>query len=409
MKNLLYLVHRLPYPPNKGDKITSFNILKYLSSRYNVYLGCFVDDSQDSQYIPVVKKYCADICAVQLNPLYRKVLSLQGLLTNEALSLPYYKSKKLQVWVDSLIQAQTIDGAFILSGAMAQFLSAHMNRIPRTVLDLEDVDSDKWKLYAKDHKWPLNWIFQRESKKLLEFERRMSNLFDVTLFVSEDEAKLFKEMAPEVAHKIKYRVQGVDEKYFDPALKYDNPYEKGNKVLVFTGAMDYWPNEDAVTWFAKQVMPQVSQVVPDARFYIVGMNPGRKVRNLAKNPSVIVTGGVRDVRPYLAHASAAALPLRVARGIQNKILEAMAMEIPVLATPEAVFGIKPCPGFYPLIADTTSELADIAVRLLISNKQEKITARSCVLEKYNWDVNLQLLDGLFDEDMSNEQSLIHSI
>jgi sugar transferase (PEP-CTERM/EpsH1 system associated) len=407
MKNLLYLVHRLPYPPNKGDKITSFNILKHLSTRYNVYLGCFIDDHQDRKYVPKVEKYCAGLCAVHLNPFYRKVLSLQGLLTNEALSLPFYKSNKLQDWVDNLIQTQNIDGVFILSGAMAQFVSAHLNSISRAVLDLEDVDSDKWQLYAKDHKWPLSWIFQRESKKLLEYERKMANLFDVTLFVSDEEAKLFKAMAPEVAHKIRYRVQGVDGKYFDPALKFESPYEDGIKVLVFTGAMDYWPNEDAVTWFAKQIMPRISQVVPNARFFIVGMNPARKVRILAKNSSIIVTGGVADVRPYLAHAIAAALPLRVARGIQNKILEAMAMEMSVLATPEAIFGIEPCPGFSPLIADTADELADKAIRLLTGKKQETISSRPCVLEKYNWDDNLQLLDELLDEDLSDTQTPIH--
>jgi sugar transferase (PEP-CTERM/EpsH1 system associated) len=349
------------------------------------------------------------MCVVQLNPLYRKIMSLQGLLTNDALSLPYYNSKKLQDWVDSLIKAGDIHGVFILSGAMAQFVSTHLDSIPRSLLDLEDIDSDKWQLYAKDHKWPLNWIFLRESKKLLKYERRMAGLFDVTLFVSEEEAKLFKAMVPEVAHKIRYRVQGVDGKYFDPKLKFENPYEEDSRVLVFTGAMDYWPNEDAVTWFTKKVMPKISCAVPKVRFYIVGMNPGRKVRNLAKDSSVIVTGGVIDVRPYLAHAIAAALPLRVARGIQNKILEAMAMEIPVLATPEAVFGIEPCPGFSPLIADTADELADEAIRLLTGKKQEAISSRPCVLEKYNWDDNLQLLDELLEEDMSNEQSLIDNL
>jgi sugar transferase (PEP-CTERM/EpsH1 system associated) len=404
MKNLLYLVHRLPYPPNKGDKITSFNILKYLSGRYNIFLGCFVDDPQDLQYIPKLEQYCVDLCTVPLNPVVSKLVSLKGLLTNEALSLPYYRSRKLQDWVNQVLKKHDIDGILVLSGAMAQFVSGHLTKVPRTILDLEDVDSDKWLLYAKGHSWPLSWIFQRESKRLFEYERKMANAFDVTLFVSQKEAELFKKMAPEIARKIRSRVQGVDSTYFDPSLNFENPYEQGTKVLVFTGAMDYWPNEDAVTWFSNEIMPRISHSVPDTKFCIVGMNPGRKVRALEKNPSVIVTGGVPDVRPYLAHATAAALPLRVARGIQNKILEAMAMEIPVLATPEAIYGIETCPGFSPLIADTAGELADKAIQLLNSDMPERPRVRACVLERYNWDANLRFLDDLLNADIAELQS-----
>lgn len=396
MKSLLYLVHRLPYPPNKGDKITSYNILRYLSKRYNVYLGCFIDDPDDRQYVPKVEALCSGLCATPLNPQLRKVSSLRGLVSDQALSLPYYENRKLQTWVDKVLGTRKIDGVLVLSGAMAQFVAPHLGNIPRTVLDLEDVDSDKWQLYAENHSWPLNWVFRRESKKLFNYERNMAKLFDVTLFVSEQEANLFKEMAPDVADRIDHRIQGVNCSYFDPSLSFENPYPEGSKVLVFTGAMDYWPNEDAVRWFSRDIMPRITSEVPEALFYIVGMNPGHKVRELANSASTIVTGGVADVRPYLAHASVAALPLRVARGIQNKILEAMAMEIPVLATPEAIFGIDPCPGFHPSIAETAKELEEKAIRLLTTTNTESPRARDCVIDRFNWEKNLKFLDDLFE-------------
>jgi len=397
MKNLLYLVHRLPYPPNKGDKITSYNQIKYLSTRYNVFLGCFVDDPLDWQYVSNVEKFCTDLCTVKLSPAYSKLLSLRGLFTGEALSLPYYRNRALQRWVDSVLKDQKIDSILVLSGAMAQYVTPNRDNNIRTVLDLEDVDSDKWKLFAKAHNWPLNLIFQRESRQLFSYEREMAKAFDVTLFVSKEEAKMFQNMAPEIAHKVKYRVQGVNSRYFDPALSFENPYGSHTKVLVFTGAMDYWPNIDAVIWFAKDVMPLIRAVVPDICFCIVGMNPVPKVKALGKMPSIIVTGGVPDVRPYLAHAVGAVLPLRIARGIQNKILEAMAMEMPVLATPQAIHGIEPYTGFSPLIADTSVGLAEKAISLLTSQPEKQSSAtRDYVLKHYNWDTNLQVIDNLLN-------------
>ncbi len=350
-----------------------------------------MDDPKDWQYVSKVEEYCVDLCAVGLKPGVSKLLSLRGLLTGEALSLPYYRNGKLQNWVDKIFQSHKIDAILNLSGAMAQYVSNNLDQGIKTVLDLEDVDSDKWQLYAKNHNWPLNWFFQRESKRLLAYERNMAEAFDITLFVSQEEAKLFQKLVPEVAQKVKYRVQGVDSNYFDPSLDFENPYGDNARVLVFTGAMDYWPNTDAAIWFAKEIMPKIKETVPNAQFCIVGMNPVAKVQALVKDPSIIVTGGVPDVRPYLAHAAGAVLPLRVARGIQNKILEAMAMEKAVVATPDAIHGIDPCPGFSPLISDTPEGLAKKAISLLKNTTPIQTTARACVLERYNWDANLQLI------------------
>lgn len=400
MEKLLYLVHRLPYPPNKGDKIASFNLLKFLSSRYQVCLGCFIDDEVDWQYVDELKKYCVDSCVVGLNPKVSKIMSLRGLVTGEALSLPYYRNQKLQNWVDKTIEQEKIESVLVFSGVMAQYVSSKLPVKGHSVLDLVDVDSDKWRLYAKDHLWPLSWLYLRESKKLLAYESAMANAFDATVFVSEEEADFFKKLVPEVANKVVFRVHGVDSQYFDSAISYDSPYPKDKIIFVFAGAMDYWPNIDAAIWFAEEIFPLIKQQVPDACFYVVGMNPSDEVMKLAENPDVFVTGSVPDIRPYIAGATISVAPLRIARGIQNKVLEAMAMEKPILATDNAMRGIRSYPEFKPVIAETVAEMVSGAIELLESLDENNLSAaRDCVLEYYNWDTNLKRIDALLTDGL----------
>ena len=394
MKSLLYLIHRLPYPPNKGDKITSFNMLKYLSKRFNIYLACFIDDKDDWQYVETVNAYCKETCIVGLNPKISKILSLRGIVTQEALSIPYYRNQKMQSWVDASIENYAIDSVLIFSGVMAQYVSQKLPSTTKTVLDLEDVDSDKWLLYSKDRTWPMNWIYKREAKYLLAYEKSMAIEFDTTVLVSKEEADFFKTLIPEVSDKVIHRTQGVDSQFFDPSLEHENLYQQDDKVFVFIGAMDYWPNIDAAIWFGKTVFPNIHKKHPQVRFYVVGMNPSEKVKNLNNIEGITVTGSVDDIRPYLAHAIAAILPLRVARGIQNKVLEAMAMEIPVIATNNALQGIKPCPGFKPIQADDEDALFSAVEHILETNVSKDHTGRSCILENYNWDTNLKKIENL---------------
>ena len=396
MRNLLYLVHRLPYPPNKGDKITSFNMLKYLSKDFNIFMACFVDDKNDWKYIDEVKKHCKETCIVGLNPTISKIKSLVGLTKNKALSVCYYQNSKMTKWVDVIISKHKIDSVLIFSGVMAQYVSEKLSSDTVTVLDLEDVDSDKWRQYSEEHKWPMSWLYLRESKYLLAYEARMAKEFDSTVLVSKEEATFFKKLVPEVTKKIEYRVQGVDSKFFDPYINYPEYYKKNDKVFVFIGAMDYWPNADAAIWFGKSIVPEIRKLYSDFKFYVVGMNPQNEVKELENIEGITVTGGVKDVRPYLAHAMAAILPLRVARGIQNKVLEAMAMQKPVIATSNAMQGIKSCPGYKPLIADDEKMLINAVKEIIeqLPNNDMLKQGRKCILEKYNWDTNLQKIKVL---------------
>ena len=383
MTKLLYLVHRIPYPPNKGDKIRSFHFLKALAEEYEIYLGTFIDDSVDRQYVEALKPFCKECFCVDLHPKLGKLKSLLGFLNGEALSLPYYRNKALQDWVDSTIVAQRIDRVLIFSSPMAQYVQDHPQL--HFVADFVDVDSDKWRQYAENKSWPANWVYRREAKKLLSFETRIADQADATLFVSEKEAQLFKGLAPSVADKIRFVSNGVDTEFFDPDLDYESPFLEGQKTIVFTGAMDYWANVDAVVWFARQVLPLVKKQCEGVIFYIVGSKPDKAVQQLTENDTaVIVTGRVDDVRNYVAHADVVVAPLRIARGIQNKVLEAMAMARPVVVTSAAMEGIPGNSKIQVTVEDTPEGFAEKVLALLAQSFQHPLENRRYVQKDFSW-------------------------
>jgi len=383
MQKLLYLVHRIPYPPNKGDKIRSFHFLKALAEHYQIFLGTFIDDPDDQQHVQALKSYCQEVCCLTLQPTMAKIKSLTGLFSNQALSVPYYRNRDLQAWVDRTIREQGIERVLIFSSPMAQYLEKHSGL--HFVADFVDVDSDKWRQYADNKPWPASWIYRREARKLLDFETRIAGQADATVFVSEQEAALFKTLAPLQADKIGFVNNGVDTEFFDPALAFESPFADEQAAIVFTGAMDYWANVDAVMWFAKQVWPSIKARQPAARFYIVGSKPSKDVLQLAaQDDTAIVTGRVDDVRPYLAHARLVVAPLRIARGIQNKVLEAMAMAKSIVATSAAMEGIVTDADLHIAVADEPIPFADQVVQSLERPLQPAVSNRDFVQVHYSW-------------------------
>ncbi|ALP54098.1 sugar transferase [Candidatus Tenderia electrophaga] len=395
-KKLLYLVHRIPYPPNKGDKIRSFNILKCLARHYEIHLATFVDDDDDWQHRPALEAYCADVYAAPLNPAVAKLKSLPALLGSAPLSLPYYRQVGLADWVEAQRMRHEFHAVLVFSSAMAQYVMGERWSGVRRVIDFVDVDSDKWRQYAAAKSWPMNWIYRREGRTLLAYERKVAACFDNSFFVSEQEADLFKSLAPEAAPRVSFVNNGVDTDYFTPQQDYVSPYAEGEQVMVFTGAMDYWANVDAVSWFAEQVLPRVRERHARARFYIVGSRPTRQVQQLADQDGVTVTGAVKDIRPYLAHACIAVAPLRLARGVQNKVLEAMAMARPVVATPQALDGLEAQVGVEVLQADNEAAFVDTLDTLMQQDQADDLgpAARRRVIESYSWQHNLSRLETM---------------
>jgi sugar transferase (PEP-CTERM/EpsH1 system associated) len=393
---LLFLSHRIPYPPNKGDKIRSYNLLKYLAQHFDIHLGTFIDDEDDLQWIPEMEKLCTTCHCVQINPLRARLLSLTGLLTGDALSVAFYRNSAMTQWVRTTCDKFDIDQVLVYSSAMARFTSG--TPMARKVIDYVDVDSDKWRQYASTKPWPLSAIYRREASKLLGFEREVISDFDAGLFVSAAEADVFRQLAPEAAAKIGFYNNGVDSGYFQPSLDIANPYSAGEQAIVFTGAMDYWPNIDAVQWYADEVLPQLREQHPELVFYIVGSNPSRAVQQLASREGVVVTGRVPDVRPYLQHAIAAVAPMRIARGVQNKVLEGMAMAKPVVVSDMGLEGIACKHGEGVLIANNVQENVDIMGALVREDSgRHGEFARDFVSQHFTWAANLPKVASLFNQ------------
>ena len=402
MRDLLFLSHRLPYPPNKGDKIRSWHMLRHLATRYRVHLGCFIDDEFDRRYIDTVAALCAEHRVIRLD---KRVALLRGglnLLSGGSLSIAYFHNRELQAWVDDIVARYRPQVGFAYCSAMAPYLMSVKSSEMRRVVDMVDVDSDKWRQYAAKRTWPLSAAYSREAAALLSFERKVARQFDATLFVSDAEADLFRRLAPESASRVHGVANGVDCEYFDAARGYDNPFPADELPIVFTGAMDYWPNVDAVAWFAQQVMPLL-KAQARLRFYIVGSNPSPVVKALAADPAIVVTGRVEDVRPYLAHGAIAVAPLRVARGIQNKVLEAMAMGRPIVASPAALEGIGPEAAKYLVSAESPADFAAAIRQILVGKGPGTLGAEAavCARETYGWGRSLRYLEDFLATPMDN--------
>ncbi|MEI8395838.1 MAG: TIGR03087 family PEP-CTERM/XrtA system glycosyltransferase [Rhodospirillaceae bacterium] len=398
MRHLLFLAHRIPYPPNKGDKIRSWAWFRHLTERFAVHLGCFIDDDDDKRHLEVVRKLCASCHFAHLKPATARWRSLRGLLDGRALTFAYFHDAGLAAWVAAIQREWKPEIEFAFSSAVAPLLGPRHFPGPRRVIDFVDVDSAKWDQYARASYGPLAWLYAREARRLAVAERHLACDADLALLVSEPEATLFRERTDGAA-QVAALSNGVDADAMADAATLGSPYPSGCAPIVFTGSMDYRPNVEAVHWFAHEVLPGVRQVVPTAGFWIVGRSPGRSVRKLATLPGVIVTGQVEDSRPYLAHADVAVAPLWIARGLQNKILEAMAAARPVVATSPAVEGIRATPGHDLLIADDAPAFTDAVIRLLTEPDLRRRLGGEAVRtirRHYLWRDHLARLDHLLE-------------
>src|SRR3569623_1921739 len=376
MKELLFLAHRIPYPPNKGDKLRSYNLLKQLGRDYRVHLGAFIDDPDDWRHIDALRALCGECHFAPLTPRTAKLRSLTALLSGGALSVPYYRDRGMAHWVRTLLRDRPIERVLAFSGPMAQYVEPAAGR--RRVMDFVDIDSDKWRQY----------------------ERTVAAAFDASVFVSDSEADLFKRLAPDCAARVWSIHNGVDTAYFDPVQRFTPPYPLYEKPIVSTGAMDYWANVEAVNWFAREVFPVVRAADEEARFYIVGARPAAEVQALRRLPGVIVVGAVDDIRPYLAHAALAVAPLRIARGVQNKVLEAMAMAKTAVVTPQALDGIVCIPGRELVLAADAPAFAAAVVQVLTQGGDAVLerAARARVLADYSWETNLEKFSALLEDE-----------
>ena len=348
MARLLFLAHRIPYPPDKGEKIRAFHILRHLSHHFEVECGCLVDDPADEAHIAGLSAEVAHLEARRVRG--RALAALRHLRPGRPLSWGWFRDAGLARWV----------GRGLAAGRL-----------------------------------PMRLVHRREARTLLALERRAALAFDRALFVSAAEVDRFTALAPETRPRVGFLENGVDAARFDPAGTWPDPLPGPGAKIVFTGAMGYAPNIEAVVWFAEAMLPAIRARHPATRFVVVGQNPAPAVRALEGLPGVTVTGTVGDVRPYLAHAALAVAPLRLARGIQNKVLEAMAMALPVVATPQAFEGIHATPGRDLLVAGDPAAFA-AAVSAVLEGRHPGLgrAARAAVLAGHDWRATLAPLDAL---------------
>lgn len=393
MRDLLFISHRIPYPPDKGEKIRGLNLLRHLSQSYRIHLGCLVDEPGDMRHLPALREWCAEVAGFPIDKRRQKLRALAMLRPGRPLMLDYYGHPGLHRWVRDSMARRHMDVVYIYSVAMAPYVEGP--RRGGLILDAQDIDSEKWATYAGQARLPMRAVWSREGRTLLAYERRAAMRCDHTLFVSQQECDRFVELAPEAAGRVHAVENGVDLDRFSPGQSFETPFHAAGPHLVFTGNMDYWPNADAVGWFAAEVMPALRQRHPTIEFHVVGANPGPAVLRLADRPGVRVTGRVPDVRPYVAHADACVAPLRIARGIQNKVLEAMAMGRPVIASPQAFEGVRAAAGQDLLVADGAEAMCSRVSEVLAgAHPGLRAAARTAMLRSYAWPATLARLDAI---------------
>lgn len=357
---ILFLAHRLPYPPNKGDKIRSFWELKAMSARHEVDLFCFYDDKDDARYLPDVRQYCRQCYAEPISPFWSRARSLAAVATHRPFSTAYYYSSTMARQIERALQMHAYDLIWIFSSPMAQY--AEGSTLPK-VVDFVDVDSDKWQQYSKRTHVPSSWLWAYEARQLARYEDFIAQKFSLSVLCTEAEARILRARVP--AAPVYALNNHLDTKYFDPqAVPLTPEIQALQPYVVFTGQMDYYPNVDAALHFYRDVFPAVRAELPQLKFVIAGRNPAASLRKLTSDSAVRVTGVVPDIRLYLKGAAAAVMPLRLARGIQNKVLEALAMGLPVATSSTLAAALPAEVSSLLMVEDDANLMAGKLVTLL---------------------------------------------
>lgn len=391
---VVFLSQRVPYPPDRGDRITTWHFLKHLLDRgAQVRVGCLADDARDVHGAGelATRDGVVEVSAPRIHRSLRKLTSAVAFLTGKALTLPFFHSRGLGARVDTWLRNDPPDVVYVYSSSMAQYVMSFEGG--RRFMQFAELDSDKWRQYAANRRWPWSWIYQREASKLLDFERLVARSFDVSLVCSDVEKALFMKHIPDVMPTV--LPNGVDVDHFQTSGN-DN---RQPHTLIFTGVMDYEPNVHGVLWFVSECWRQLRQAFPDARLLIVGSRPVANIRTLSDREGIEVTGRVPETPPWFDRASVAIAPLHMARGVQNKVLEAMSMGLPVVCTQSAAQGLGPNAADILQIADTAADTVSAIQRLL----QDPSVARDLgqrgatfVRVHYTWEKMFAILDGVLD-------------
>ena len=402
---ILFLAHRIPFPPDRGDKIRSHHVLKALAELAPVHVACLAettaDRAQEAELAEIAASYCLANRTKRLS-----LACLQALARGEPVSLAAFRHRAIARFVARTLRERPIDTIYVFSGQMGQYVAPGWDG--RLIVDLVDVDSAKFEAYARDASGPKRRLLEREAALVRREEERLARIADRTLLVSEAEAALLQSRVSDSSSvRIAALGNGIDPDLFDPMRTAPHAGLEATEGphLVFTGQMDYPPNVAAALRVARAILPQVRKVYPAAQFHVVGRSPGADLRGLDGKAGVRVWGEVAAVQPFLAAADLVVAPLTLARGVQNKVLEAMAMARPVLLTPDAATGIPARNGTHFAVEESDEALADRALELL-GNRQRAAgmgtAARRFVVENLAWPSMLAPLPTLVRREARRE-------
>jgi sugar transferase (PEP-CTERM/EpsH1 system associated) len=387
---LLFLCHRFPLPADGGGKIRALKMIEHLGRAYDVYVLSITRTDAEDAARDALKRHCREVIAPRAS--HRMLLSglLRNLSLGRSLSEAYFWHSELASAVERLARENRFDAIITHCSSMAPYVE----RIPATVriADFCDVDSEKWRAYASRSKGPRGWMHAYEAGAVRRLERRMASRFDhVTVAAPGELDTLVRDVGIRNGVVV---TNGVDLQYFSATNEAYDP-----DTVCFVGRMDYLPNVDCVEWFCAEVWPRILAVRPQARFLIVGAEPPARVRALSESAGVTVTGTVDDVRPYVRRSAAMVAPLRIARGIQNKILESLAMGVPVVTSSIAARGIDPRVAARLSVADSPEGVGQAMLALMTDatlRRRMSVQGRRGVRQAHSWPAALRPLDALLN-------------
>lgn len=387
--SLLCLTHRVPHPPNRGDRIRTFHFLEHLATRTDIWLGCLADEPVSDDTWRTLRTLCRRVAIVRVEPIGRWIRAGLSFVSGNTVTAGAFQSPRLAGFASDWANQTSFDAALCSSSALAPYLNIPQLQSANRCVDLIDVDSQKWVDYAAASTGPRKWLYTVEGKRLQRLESSLAEWTHGITVVSEPEANLYRAFQPD--GPVQAIPNGVNVGYFTPG---SDP--AGIHGCVFVGALDYRPNIDGIVDFARNVWPKIHNSRPDQVLRIVGREPVAVVRQLDELPGVEVVGTVPDVRPYLEQAQVVVVPLHIARGVQNKVLEALAMGKAVVASPEPLVGLNVQHGVSVFQASTADDWVKHILQLFDNQQLRRevgLAGHAYVNAHHRWD---QCLAGLMD-------------
>ncbi len=391
---ILYLAHRIPYPPNKGEKTRCFHQLQFLSAKHSIDLFCFADSDVEAKGSKALGAFCRSVHVETLLPRTGYVRSATRLLGHLPASVAYYDSPAMHKIVQKAILATNYDLIFVYCSSMAQFIPLPA-KAP-VVIDFVDADSAKWSQYARAGSFPSSWLYAREGDSLARYEKKVAEEFNLSIVTTPLEAI---DLGGGGCPSVEVIPNGVQPPQMHDVPQPPKEIQQSQPYALFVGTMSYRPNVDAVVYFAEEIFPLVQKTHPELRFLIVGRDPTPAVRNLARRPGVVVTGGVPDVHSYLAGAAVTVAPFRIAQGVQNKVLEALVAGVPVVLTSRPARAVGRQVEEILLVADSPQEFAG-KVQSVLENpefRRRSMQAAPKLQELLAWEPSLARLEELLEQ------------